>query len=733
MKMKEDKSKGFGKGKAIIGIALAAIMVASVMMAMVPTSIAVSKGGNFNYIGANVPTETVLVGQNVQFNDTAPNKWTNPSTVKVQKFVDGYWYDYDGPWSGGTAYNVAWDPALTLRATDGTDNTSLSVKSPTIPLKLKVGTKEVSSIAKGTPLIVDVGGINLFDQDGVKLVIMKGGSQIKTKDGQVFDPITVGLLKDTYGNASVGIDTTNYDVGSYTFQIKTDPAKACGLDAVSAVKNLEIIKGKIAIDAEKTFCVELQSVRLTVTGVPGDDINVASSPLSPNVIFRAGVDDTPVDATNQFNHTIDADGTRTYSVKFNDTGTFTIKVTVTSGPRYGEYDTVDITVSEKGVEFDVPSTVVIGEKLDIKGVANIGSYVDIFIDDVLYAKLNDLVIEVDGIFSKEVTTTEVGMTVPGSVRLKAWIDCATNPGDDPLTAPADGEAVILLVTPGLTAELSPAVVAPENNFTISGTAKGSMEVMILCVPPKGGGGNSLTEYGEKGITYRSAFVSTNGTFTKNLTVQKNATPGNYDIFVLSPGTDMVWDMTGEADLVVAIMLRYGIDITDPEDIGTKTQEQIKSILVDLVTAAGSDDLIWIGKLKVVSIFIFDTGNGTYPSIMGTHNGTIKPSCTINVSKLYTYPCPGTGGHTEYARIWNSTINATAIWNGYKGDWHNISFNDTFVLYENETYNYTIRTGSYPQIIHKTSFNATGGTITCTKFVDANGKTYTDWIPAIRLE
>lgn len=50
----------------------------------------------------------------------------------------------------------------------------------------------------------------------------------------------------------------------------------------------------------------------------------------------------------------------------------------------------------------------------------------------------------------------------------------------------------------------------------------------------------------------------------------------------------------------------------------------------------------------------DTGSGTYPSISGTHNGTIKPSQTITVSKLYTYPCSGTGGHSEYARIWNST-------------------------------------------------------------------------------
>jgi len=49
-----------------------------------------------------------------------------------------------------------------------------------------------------------------------------------------------------------------------------------------------------------------------------------------------------------------------------------------------------------------------------------------------------------------------------------------------------------------------------------------------------------------------------------------------------------------------------------------------------------------------------------------------------------------------------------------------------------TYNYTIRTGSYPQIIHEPSFNATGGKITCTDFEDANGKTYTDWIPAIKL-
>jgi parallel beta-helix repeat protein len=131
---------------------------------------------------------------------------------------------------------------------------------------------------------------------------------------------------------------------------------------------------------------------------------------------------------------------------------------------------------------------------------------------------------------------------------------------------------------------------------------------------------------------------------------------------------------------------------------------------------------------------FDTGPGTYPGIAGTHNGTLTPNQTITVSTLYTYPCAGTGGHTEYAHIWNeSGTIAEAHWQGYKEDWQTITFTESFMLVANETYNYTIRTGSYPQIIHEPSLNATGGTITCTAFTDINGRIYNDWIPAIKLE
>ncbi len=126
-------------------------------------------------------------------------------------------------------------------------------------------------------------------------------------------------------------------------------------------------------------------------------------------------------------------------------------------------------------------------------------------------------------------------------------------------------------------------------------------------------------------------------------------------------------------------------------------------------------------------------SGSYPSIMGTHTGTIKPSHNLSVSKLYTYPCAGTGGHTETIELHeNGTLIANGIWTGYQSDWHNIAITPSVILQAGHTYNYTIVTGSYPQILHAASKEVAGGTITCTSFVDTNGKTYSDWIPAIRL-
>jgi len=288
---------------------------------------------------------------------------------------------YNVNWPTTGAYYVAYNTA---------DQAQLSVEEPEIPLKLKVGTKDISSIAASTSVTIDTGGMNLFPEDQVDLVIKGPDGQIKydVVNKQDFTDITVAELTSWYGNNN--LETTGWTIGAYTFKVKTDDAQACGLKAESVVRPLVVLIGEIAIEADMTTTVELETVKLIVTGVAGDEIHVAASPLSDDVVFKAGIEDTPVDATNQFNHIIDADGTRKYAVAFTDTGSYTIKVTVTGpaeiggipNPRIGDYDTVDITVSEKGVMFDLPSAIVIGEKLDITGIANTGTYVDVFVADV---------------------------------------------------------------------------------------------------------------------------------------------------------------------------------------------------------------------------------------------------------------------------------------------------------------------------------------------------------------
>jgi len=141
-----------------------------------------------------------------------------------------------------------------------------------------------------------------------------------------------------------------------------------------------------------------------------------------------------------------------------------------------------------------------------------------------------------------------------------------------------------------------------------------------------------------------------------------------------------------------------------------------------------------GSAIIQSIHLIDTGRprNPYPSIAGYFNGTITPNRKIIATKLYTYPCEGTSGHTEHALIWNETWCAEASWKGYEDDWMNISFNKTVILMPYETYNIMMKTGSYPQIHHTNELETDVGKIRCVGFEDVNGRRYEDWIPAFKL-
>lgn len=174
-------------------------------------------------------------------------------------------------------------------------------------------------------------------------------------------------------------------------------------------------------------------------------------------------------------------------------------------------------------------------------------------------------------------------------------------------------------------------------------------------------------------------------------------------------------------------------------IGTGTTElKLNNVILSDPNATVIQSDVINGRVEVESTE-FDTGSSEqpYPAISGTHHGTITPNVTIrNVSRLYTYPCPGTGGHTEYVAFYysNGTKITEGHWNGHNTDGYNISF-PVFTLFKNHTYRYELKTGSYPQVHHTQVLEAEGGmgTINCTSFVDANGRSYYNRIPAIRLD
>jgi hypothetical protein len=235
-----------------------------------------------------------------------------------------------------------------------------------------------------------------------------------------------------------------------------------------------------------------------------------------------------------------------------------------------------LAATKKNVTFDLPSVVVIGDKITIKGTVDTGTYVSVYVDDVLHPKLQNIVIE-NGEFRQDVKTTEVGLQVPGIAELKAYIDCDKMCGDPQPTESDDGTTGIFMVEPWLTTSLAPDSVDPEDDFIVSGSAPGSAEVVIVSVPPIGGGGKSLLDKGMVGLSPRKATVSTtDAIYIKKMTVQEDADSGVYYVIVLSSGMDGTWGMTGQADLEAALDEKYR----------------------DLTQSVGSDDIMRMLPLKV---------------------------------------------------------------------------------------------------------------------------------------
>ncbi len=210
----------------------------------------------------------------------------------------------------------------------------------------------------------------------------------------------------------------------------------------------------------------------------------------------------------------------------------------------------------------------------------------------------------------------------------------------------------------------------------------------------------------------------------------NITADNYDYtFIRKSTRDSV-----ELKVNETLFQERFFELRTKKKQGTATQEETKTF--KMLKGELKEKFMYLPMTRVfdeVSGTSFGTGEGTYPSIYGVHEGTITPSHEVVANKMFTYHCKGTGGHSKYIRIYNdSDTLVEAHWDGYTDGYQNISFDSNITLETGKTYNYTIHTGSYPQIHHTDRLETSDGVIECTEFVDTNGISYDDWIPAIKL-
>ena len=507
----------------------------------------------------------------------------------------------------------------------GCNVTNISVSSVDLELKLKSGTKTVSSIPQGTCIKVKFTGLDPAEHDGVTLKVTNpSGDTIKVNpaDGTVFDKVNVAHVTD------LEINTAGWELGTYKFKVATEEEYARGLDKESDEKNLEVVSSEIKIVAKKTEIVELEKVKLTVTGVPDHSISILVGRGAEHATFPGGTNDNPASTKiGNFSDSIDADGKMEYVVYFDKIGSYTVKVKDLDTTPQTE-DFVDISVSKKKVTFTMPETCAIGADLVVNGTANTGKTVDIAIENVIVKV--DMAIDKKGKFEVKLPTPDTsGTGTEGAIKIKAFIDADFSLGDDTSGVTHDGSVMVLMITGDLTAESSATLVPPGDSFTLSGTALGSKVVDILIVAPKGGGGKGLNPANSEanglphGIIYEAASVSSDFTWSVDIDVNEDADSGTYLAFVLSPGKNKIYDGLKDDDLLNGTKTKYfGGDLFR---LAAKTQEQINATIWDgTIGTAGSDDFmkkftIKIGTAEVKLYSIADVVIGDDLVVKGTSN------------------------------------------------------------------------------------------------------------------
>ena len=603
MKAKKEAEKGRWQ-KAIIGILLAVITVASVLTVMVQT-VSPQPIGPIGAIreadGSIISGNTLFIGEHWLHFDFAYRfaaslrKIENGTVVETIVITDPFNF-YIPEWveEGGYEIRDAADHCIGY----------LTIKEPSIMGNIYLAETVESIVNKAIPVGTMI-TIRASPNFGGLMNDSAGGvwSKIKIK---IIDPDGIEMMWKVDAGApeiEVLLDTPGWDTGTYKAKIESDKPSCNLVDVSSPEYEFTIREYELSIEAEKDIVSRGEDVRLTVTGNPKTYYYLTVTgvyPGEPPAIRYAGdviaLDATgdayPVTRTPNLAAWIKTGVDGTADVKIATTGaddrTYTINVYDAVIPAFPSFvqdwdvisvdsEVVDVKVLPPEVIFDMPIRAVIGEKVTIRGVISVGDTIDILVDDGDVAYFDNEPVDERGVFGVVWDTS--GLTV-GYYWIDAYIDCPLS--YEWIWIDPDGSMIMVLVEPGLTAEQPRNVIAEDDDYEIEGAATGVDDVDIVLIGPNG---YPLSDPGLgvlNGLEITSTGVS-DDEFWDWITMGRVNT-GTWMAMVLAPGLDGIY-----GDLGVGA---GRLDYLPTAWFAGKTQDQIVAILENhTVNATGSDDLL----------------------------------------------------------------------------------------------------------------------------------------------
>ena len=639
MKAKKGEEKGKWQ-KAIIGFVMAAIMLGSVLVAMVPTSVgrptaneidvgdtiyigeqslAFDVDGNGVYGEAGTSDDfAILEGVPGTITENEP-PLTLSATYTVPDVTEGKYYfdaNANGILDPGEFYifvdttEITGDIILNTATLDSVVGESIPTSSE-IVFKVETNFGDKIPGACADIKVVDPNGVVINSIEGQALTVPILGTTMF-----VGDPAP----KTTAPPYPDAIDLTDLDTGTYTIRIKTDKATCNMLDISSPEYEFMVREEEFSIEAEKDTVYRGEDIALTVTGNPKAfyyltvtgvditappeikdvaDVKALSGPavISPEAPNLAAWIKTGIDGIADIKIATTGADDRTYTINVYDTTEifvpmFAPDAVVAASPLTTDDDSVDVEVLPPEVTFDMPGIATVGEEVTIKGAVSAGNCVDIVIEDADWV-FDDEPVDKNNEFEVDWDTS--GLFIGPHV-IDVYIDCPISGWMDPYAyydIDEDGSAVIWLVAPRLTAEQPRNVIAEGDDYTIEGIATGVDEVDIVLIGPVGyphmAGFDVLND-----LEITSTSVS-DGEFSEDITMTEGVNTGTWIAMVFSPGRDGVYgdSWCGAGNLNSAF---------PPHIFAGKTQDQIAEILKDYtIDVAGSDDLLCLLTFRVDSL------------------------------------------------------------------------------------------------------------------------------------